>query len=89
MRTLENTNGVAPTPAQLVEDVFPSLVFFQDTYNMKVETILIGGLMDAHDAGESLQSQTGVPVRDLVSATLGSASIPGSVMAGVVGALAN
>lgn len=88
VRTLENTNGAIPTPAQLVEDVFPSLVFFQDTYNMRVESILIGGAMDAEEAGESLQAQTGVPVRNLVSATLGSAATPGSLMAGVVGALA-
>jgi type IV pilus assembly protein PilM len=89
VRTLENTNGTVPSKEQLVEDVFPSLVFFQDTYNMRVESILIGGAMDADEAGESLQSQTGVPVRNLVSATLGSSAIPGSMMAGVVGALAS
>lgn len=89
VRTLENTNGVLPSASQLVEDVFPSLVFFQDTYNMRVESILIGGAMGAEEAGESLQSQTGVPVRNLVSATLGSTATSGSVMAGVVGALAS
>ena len=89
VRTLENTNGLLPSASQLVEDVFPSLVFFQDTYNMRVENILIGGAMGAEEAGDTLQSQTGIPVRNLVSATLGSAATPGSVMAGVVGALAS
>lgn len=88
LRTLENTNTAVPTGTQLVEDVYPSMVFFQDTYNMKVESILVGGLLDAEHSGEALQAHTGVQVRDLVSATVDS-SIPASMMAGVVGALAS
>src|SRR5579883_1006 len=87
LRRLENTGSQVPASTQLVEDVFPSLIFFQDTYNMKVANILVGGLVDAEHCGE-LESQTDVKVNDLVSATLGSNSLPGSMMAGVVGALA-
>src|SRR5581483_4699056 len=33
-RTLENTRGVTITGEQLAEEVYPSVVFFQDTYNL-------------------------------------------------------
>ena len=42
-RTLENTRGVAITGEQLAEEVYPSVVFFQDTYHMNIEQILLPG----------------------------------------------
>lgn len=89
-RTLENPGGLPPTAEQLVPDVHASLVFFQDTYNTRVERILIGGLLDAEQLGSHLQQQAEVPVQDLVSARhTGSArpNFPASSLAGVVGAL--
>lgn len=89
-RTLENSRGVMITGEQLAEEVFPSVVFFQDTYQTNIERVFIAGLPDGVGAGPALQSQTGAEVQDLVSSSqLGSAvgSIPRWRMAGVVGAL--
>jgi type IV pilus assembly protein PilM len=89
-RTLENPGGVTPTAEQLVEDVHASLIFFQDTYNMQVNKILIGGAVDAEQIAPFLESQTNVRVQNLVAAhNLGSAQrdFPASALAGVVGAL--
>ena len=89
-RTLENANGTAPNAEQLVPDVHASLAFFEDSYNMRVDRILVGGLIDAEQVGSTLHSQTEVPVQNLVAARhLGSArtNFPASTMAGVVGAL--
>jgi type IV pilus assembly protein PilM len=89
-RTLENQGGPAISAEQLVPDVHASLVFFQDTYNMRVDRILVGGLLDADSLGNSLESQTGVRVQNLVDARhLGSTrpNFPGSSLAGVIGAL--
>ncbi|MGD0270270.1 MAG: hypothetical protein ABSB14_14485, partial [Candidatus Sulfotelmatobacter sp.] len=36
-RTLENMRGVTITGDQLAEDVYPSVVFFQDTYHLNIE----------------------------------------------------
>src|SRR6266849_1777847 len=36
-RTLENTRGVAISGEQLAEDVYPSVVFFQDTYSTDIQ----------------------------------------------------
>jgi type IV pilus assembly protein PilM len=90
LRTLENQSGAAPSFDQLCHDVFSSLVFFQDTYNMRVEHILVGGLLDAETIGNTVEEQTGVPVQDLVRSSYSESTQPNfpvSALAGVVGAL--
>ena len=89
-RTLENTRGVTISGDQLAEDVYPSVVFFQDTYNTNIEQIFVAGVSDVAGAAPALQAQTGAEVHDLVKASqlgLGGGSIPKWRMAGVVGAL--
>jgi type IV pilus assembly protein PilM len=89
-RTLENTRGVTITGEQLAEEVYPSVVFFQDTYHLNIEKISVAGISDTGSAAPALRAQTGAEVQELVSASqLGSAggSVPRWRMAGVVGAL--
>ena len=89
-RTLENTRGVTISGEQLAEDVYPSVVFFQDTYSTNIEQILVAGISDIAGATPALHAQTGAEVRELVTASqlgLGGGSIPKWRMAGVVGAL--
>ena len=91
-RTLENTRGVTISGEQLAEDVYPSVVFFQDTYNTNIEQIFVSGISDITSVAAALQSQTGAEVKELVQASqlgLGGGSIPKWRMAGVVGALLN
>ncbi len=88
-RTLENAWGVKITGEQLGEEVYPSIVFFQDTYHLNLEQIYVAGLADSA-AIPALSAQTGVAVHELVSsAQLGSSfgAVPKWRMAGVVGAL--
>lgn len=89
-RTLENARGVTISGEQLAEDVYPSIVFFQDTYNTSIEEIFVAGISDLADAAPALHSQTGAEVKELVRASqlgLGGGSIPKWRMGGVVGAL--
>jgi type IV pilus assembly protein PilM len=89
-RTLENTRGVTITGEQLAEEVYPSVVFFQDTYQMNIGQIFVGGLPETGSAAPALRAQTGAQVTDLVNPSqLGRSvgSIPKWRMAGVVGAL--
>jgi len=89
-RTLENPRGVSITGEQLAEEVYPSVVFFQDTYHLNIEHIFIAGLADAGGAVPALRAQTGAEVTELVAnSQLGASvgSIPKWRMAGVVGAL--
>lgn len=90
IRTLENPRGLAITGDQLAEDVYPSVVFFEDTYHMNIQQIFVAGLPDAAAAEAALRAQTGADVQELVaSSQLGSGlgNVPKSRMAGVVGAL--
>lgn len=89
-RTLENVRGVTIGGEQLAEEVYPSVVFFQDTYNLNIARIYIAGLAESGGAAPALKAQTGAQVEDLVIASqIGSTngSVPRWRMAGVVGAL--
>ena len=89
-RTLENTRGVTITGEQLAEEVYPSVVFFQDTYHLNIERIFVAGISDTSGAAPALRAQTNADVQELVtSSQLGSSggSVPRWRMAGVVGAL--
>jgi type IV pilus assembly protein PilM len=90
-RTLENTRGVTITGEQLAEEVYPSVVFFQDTYHLNIERIFVAGISDISGAAPALRAQTGAEVQELVSPSQLGASSGGSVprwrMAAVVGAL--
>jgi type IV pilus assembly protein PilM len=90
-RTLENTRGVTITGEQLAEEVYPSVVFFQDTYHLNIERIYVAGLPESGGAAPALRAQTGAEVQELISSAQLGATTGGSVprwrMAGVVGAL--
>jgi len=90
-RTLENTRGVVISGEQLAEDVYPSVVFFQDTYHLNIEQIYVAGLAESGAAALALKEQTGADVQELVASSQLGATAGGQVprwrMAGVVGAL--
>ncbi len=89
VRTLDNPQGARPDGQQLAEDVYPSLVFFQDTYGTKVEKILVGGLESLDSVNAALAESTGIRAQELVSAAYLGAGVASqrSALAGVVGAL--
>ncbi len=90
-RTLENMRGINITGEQLAEEVYPSVVFFQDTYHLNIEHIYVAGVPESGSLAAALQVQTGAEVEELVGSSQLGASASGSVphwrMAGVVGAL--
>ena len=90
-RTLENSRGVTITGEQLAEEVYPSLVFFQDTYHLNIERIYVAGLPESGGAAPALKASTEADVQELVSAsqlgTTAGGPVPRWRMAGVVGAL--
>jgi type IV pilus assembly protein PilM len=90
-RTLENARGITISGEQLAEEVYPSIVFFQDTYHLNIEQIYVAGLPESGGAIPALRTSTGADVQELISsAQLGTTSggpVPKWRMAGVVGAL--
>jgi hypothetical protein len=90
VRTLENVRGVTITGDQLAEEVYPSVVFFQDTYKLNIERVYVAGLPEAGVAAPALKNQSGALVEELVAKSqIGSTTgtVPRWRMAGVVGAL--
>jgi len=89
-RNLENARGVTISGEQLAEEIYPSIVFFQDTYHVSLDQIFVAGLSDTGGALPALRAQIGLEVSELVGASqLGASvvSVPKWRMAGVVGAL--
>jgi type IV pilus assembly protein PilM len=89
-RALENPSGLAITGEKLAEEVYPSVVFFQDTYNLDIAQIFVSGLPQSREAVPALKAQTGAEVHDLVGSlplSKTNGSVPQWQMAGVVGAL--
>ena len=91
-RTLENSRGVTITGEQLAEEVYPSIVFFQDTYSLNIEQIYVSGLPESGGAAPALKAATGAEVAELVSSgqlgnSAGGQPVPRWRMAGVVGSL--
>ncbi len=92
LRTLENPSGAAVSGAQIAADVYPSVVFYEDTYGGKIERVLVGGLPSMAEITAALESQVGLRVQSLVTArylegSLAGDSTPPPLLAGVVGAL--
>ncbi len=86
---IESAAGGVFQPEILAEEIYPSLVFFQDTYSRGVEHVLIGGAVGVDQVGAALEAQTGIRPQELVrAAQVGSTGgAPRSLLAGVVGAL--
>ncbi|MGE0407505.1 MAG: hypothetical protein AB7O65_14520 [Candidatus Korobacteraceae bacterium] len=88
-RTLENPFTGRVSGEQLAEDIYPSLVFFEDNYSLQVRRILVGGRVTAADVGPSLQAQSGAQVMDLIADDgAGNGRVPAAQLVGVMGALA-
>jgi type IV pilus assembly protein PilM len=92
VRSLDNPHGAQVSAADLAEAVLPSIVFFEDTFNAKIEKIYVGGIAPLQEVGPLLHEQTGAQVQELApelapEQNLSGESIPPSFMAGIAGAL--
>lgn len=85
LRTLETLTPAAAAPQRLAEDIFPSLVFFQDTYGTHVTRMVLGGTAASNELREALEQQTGLKAMELTGS--GTIPAPRAAFAGVYGAL--
>lgn len=88
-RTLENGGAANASGERLAEDVYPSLVFFQDNHGTNVDRVLVAGSISLQEIAPALESQTGSRVQELVAASAlsGSGGPPRTELSGLVGAL--
>ncbi|MBI2682409.1 MAG: hypothetical protein HYX26_04200 [Acidobacteriales bacterium] len=92
VRTLDHPGRQEVTARELLDSIYPSMVFFEDTYHAKIEQILLAGMNDLSGLSSSLQSETGVRTQELAQVSGGFGSslgerVPEAVLTGVAGAL--
>ena len=85
-RILEGAGNGALGVRQLADDIYPSLVYFQDNYAMSVETVLVSGIRELAEISPALQEQTGVKVRELIETSAVNEKLRNE-FAGAIGAL--
>lgn len=89
-RTLESPGGARINGQQVASEIYPSVVFFEDTFGEHIEGILVSGAA-ASDIAPALQEQSNARVQDLPVARYVSGDLPSDVpgwsLAGVAGAL--
>jgi hypothetical protein len=82
-----NRTGVA-----IADEVYPSIVFFEDHYSAKIERILLASTSNVDELSQALQEQTGLRPEMLVAGayvgeSLSGDGLPVSALAGVAGVL--
>ena len=85
-RSLEGAGTGTPTAERMADDIYPSLVYFQDNYGMSVEELLVGGVAGLDELRPVLKEQTGVRVRELIGSSIVSGNLRND-FAGAIGAL--
>jgi type IV pilus assembly protein PilM len=85
LRTLETVTPASATPQRLAEDIYPSLVYFQDEYSSQVTRMVLGGTAATNELRTALEQQTGLQAMELTGA--GTIPAPRAAFAGVYGAL--
>jgi type IV pilus assembly protein PilM len=89
-RMLDSAAG--RTGAALADEVYPSVVFFEDNYSSKIERIILACPANGDELKAALEEQTGVRAESLdaivdVGESMSGDALPSSALAGVAGAL--
>jgi type IV pilus assembly protein PilM len=91
LRVIPNEHGAALNEQDLAENIYPALVFLEDTYRSKVENVMVAGMVAPELVQAAIQGQSSARVQELVGGrhvALSSANDPArTFLGGVVGAL--
>jgi type IV pilus assembly protein PilM len=85
-RILEGSETGALTAERMADDIYPSLVYFQDNYGTSVELLMVSGVHEFDKLSSALEQQTGVKVRELIGSSILSGKLRHD-FAGAIGAL--
>jgi type IV pilus assembly protein PilM len=85
-RILEGAETEALTAERMAEDIYPSLVYFQDTYGTSVEQLVVSGVPGLNEIAPALEDQTGTKVRELIDSSVVAGDLRRD-FAGAIGAL--
>jgi type IV pilus assembly protein PilM len=85
-RILEGAGVGALTAERMADDIYPSMVYFQDNYGVSVEQLLVSGVRELNELACTLEQQTGVKVRELIGQSIVAEKLRND-FAGAIGAL--
>jgi type IV pilus assembly protein PilM len=90
-RTLDCPRPASISGAEIADSVYPSIVFFEDTYSARVQRILLAG-SELRDIASALHAQTGIQPEELhgnvtMGESLSGESLAPSSLAGIAGVL--
>ena len=85
-RILEGAGNTTLTAAHLADDIYPSLVYFQDNYGLQVEQLLVSGVPGLKELTPALEEHTGLRVRELIAPAIAADPLRNE-FAGAIGAL--
>ncbi len=66
IRILDRRPGQRPEGAQIADDAYPSLVFFEDAYGTKIQKILASGVASFDELNSALEPASGIGAQELV-----------------------
>ena len=85
-RLLEGIGSAQPSAQRIADDIYPSLVYFQDNYGAAVEKLLVSGVAEFEKIAAQLQEHTGAAVGELIDPNLAAVGLRNE-FAGAIGAL--
>lgn len=83
-RILEGAGAL--TAERIADDIYPSMVYFQDNYGVSVAQLLVSGVREFNELSRALEQQTGVRVGELIGPSVLSENLRHD-FAGAIGAL--
>ena len=92
VRTLDHPDRTEVDAVELAAHLYPSMVFFEDTFGTKIDSILLAGLAGTNGLCAALQQETNVRTEEMafgihgVGSGLGEPVSP-SALTGLAGAL--
>lgn len=85
-RLLEGAGTGALTAERMADDLYPSMVYFQDNYGVSVEQLLVSGVGELNEFTRVLEQQSGLKVRELIGPNVTPENLR-TDFAGAIGAL--
>jgi type IV pilus assembly protein PilM len=78
LRTLDHPGRTEVNATELANAIHPSIVFFEDNYSAKIESIKVAGMSNIAGLAGALETETGVPTENLSGVDAELAGVAGA-----------
>jgi type IV pilus assembly protein PilM len=78
LRTLDHPGRAEMQPQELADAIHPSIVFFEDNYGAKIESLRIAGMANVSGLAAALEAETGVRAQNVSADDIELAGVAGA-----------